>query len=117
MADIVLGCSDSTTDTPGAKRPWRQRKLDYIAHVRVAGTAVHLVSCADKLHNARCILTDYRTLGDGLWDRFNAGGRDTLWYYESLIEAFADLDEPPPHLDELRRTVAALRGLMALPAG
>jgi len=33
------------------------------------------VSLADKTHNAEAILSDYRELGDELWDRF-AGGRD-----------------------------------------
>lgn len=111
VADIVLGCSD-TTDKDNETRTWRERKRDYIRHVAAAPTDVHLVSCADKLHNARCILADYRVLGDALWTRFNADGDNTLWYYETLIETFAGLAKPPPHLDELRRTVAALRALM-----
>lgn len=86
VAHIVHACSD-TDETP--KPPWRERKERYIAHAREACASVRLVSTADKLHNARAILADYRTHGAGLWSRFNAGGRDdVLWYYRSLVTAF-----------------------------
>src|SRR4051794_14565870 len=56
---IVDGCTD-TEVTP--KPPWRARKDAYVAHVLVAPPDVRLVSAADKLHNARSILADYRLL-------------------------------------------------------
>ena len=54
--------------------------------------SARLVSASDKLHNARCILADYRELGDALWARFNpdAGREGTLWYYRALVNAFAE---------------------------
>ena len=67
VAEIVWTCSD-TDETP--KPPWKDRKTRYIAHVRAAGPDARRVSCADKLHNARSILRDYRALGERLWDRF-----------------------------------------------
>src|SRR6185369_16391952 len=85
VAAIVQGCTD-TVVTP--KPPWRKRKEDYIAHVPHASASVRLVSAADKLHNARSILRDYRRLGDALWWRFNGGKEGTLWYYRALLEAF-----------------------------
>jgi hypothetical protein len=45
------------------------------------------VSAADKLANARAVLDDYRSLGDGLWARYN-GGPDTPWYYRAAAAAF-----------------------------
>ena len=63
---IVDGCTD-TEVVP--KPPWRGRKEAYIAHLRQASPAVRLVSAADKLHNARTILADYRVLGDALWHK------------------------------------------------
>jgi GTP pyrophosphokinase len=85
VAEIVWACSD-TDQTP--KPPWKERKAGYIAHVREAGPEVRRVSCADKVHNARSILLDYRTHGEDLWDRFSASGDETLWYYEELVKAF-----------------------------
>ena len=65
---------------------------------------VLLVSGADKLHNARSILADLREHGDELWDRFNRGAREQLWYYGALRDAF--LRRLPGRLaDELDRTV------------
>ncbi len=46
------------------------------------------MSNADKLHNARAILTDYREIGEQLWERFNAERDETLWYYSELSSLF-----------------------------
>ena len=89
VADIVDGCTDADV-VP--KPEWRKRKEDYIAHVRTASASVRLVSAADKLHNARAVLRDYRVHGENLWSRFNGGKDGTLWYYSSLVEAFAEAD-------------------------
>ena len=47
-----------------------------------------LVSAADKLHNVRAIISDYRQIGDTLWSRFNGGREGTLWYYRALADRF-----------------------------
>ena len=86
VADIVQGCTDAVTIP---KPPWKKRKEDYIAHVPSASASVRLVSAADKLHNARAILRDYRRIGEALWPVFNAGRDDQLWYYRSLVTAFS----------------------------
>jgi (p)ppGpp synthase/HD superfamily hydrolase len=104
VAEIVWACSD-TDETP--KPPWKERKARYIDHVRAAGPDARRVSCADKLHNARSILRDYRLVGERLWDRFSAGGEDNLWYYRSLVEAFRQPDRTPL-VEELERVVGEL---------
>lgn len=109
VADIVEGCTDADV-TP--KPPWRERKEVYIAHIRTASPSMRLVSAADKLHNARAVLADYRTLGDELWSRFNAGQDETLWYYRSLIAAYR-LAGGPPLVDELERVIAELERAIA----
>ena len=47
-----------------------------------------MVSLADKTHNARAILMDYRQIGDNLWPRFNGGKEGTLWYYSTIASIF-----------------------------
>jgi (p)ppGpp synthase/HD superfamily hydrolase len=106
---IVEGCTD-TDETP--KPPWRKRKEDYIAHVRHASPSVRLVSMADKLHNARSILQDYRVYGDAVWRRFNGGQDGSLWYYRSLVDVFRE-SGASPLLDELDRVVSTLESLTA----
>ena len=86
VADIVVGCSDSLVEDPEDKLPWRERKENYLAHLENASAAVCLVSAADKLHNVRSILRDYRDHGEDIWDRFQGRRDGTLWYYETVAE-------------------------------
>ena len=64
VARIVLANSDSDVEP---KPPWCQRKRAYIDAIAHKQPDELRVSLADKLHNARAILLDYRTHGDGLW--------------------------------------------------
>jgi (p)ppGpp synthase/HD superfamily hydrolase len=109
VADIVDGCTDTYEDP---KPDWRLRKEAYVAHVREAPAPVHLVSAADKLHNARSILADLRSLGDELWDRFTGGKEGTLWYYRALVEAFeaASTNAVVGELDRVVREIEVLSG-------
>jgi GTP pyrophosphokinase len=106
---IVEGCTDADTHP---KPPWRERKEHYIAQLATADASVLLVSGADKLHNARSILADFRRVGDAVWDRFNADREDTMWYYRSVVEA---MRANPAHradlVDELERAVTELVGI------
>jgi len=111
VAYIVDGCSDSKTIP---KPPWRKRKEDYVAHLESATPSTLLVSCCDKLHNARCIVADLRDVGDALWGRFNGGREGTLWYYETLSATFERLDVPTPLSGELRRTISTMHDLANL---
>lgn len=107
VAKIVDGCSD----TDQAEKPaWRLRKEAYIAHLRNEPEAsIRLVSAADKLHNARAILADYRKHGEALWGRFKGGRDGTLWYYESMVKVFRETGTAPALVDELDRVVASLK--------
>ena len=107
----MLANSDSDSEP---KPPWLQRKQDYIAAIAHKAPDELRVSLADKLHNARAILLDYRTHGDELWTRFRTGaGRAIRWYYRELYEAFdarRDALGPSamPALEELGRTIDEL---------
>lgn len=111
VARIVDGCTDTDQQQ---KPPWRQRKEDHIAKLKGASKSVQLVAAADKLHNARSILSDYRALGEALWARFNAARNSILWYYRSVAEALTLA--PKPLAEELGRVVAEVERLaMTLP--
>mgnify|MGYP001590162346 CR=1 FL=1 len=113
FGDNVAAIGDGFTDTDATpKPPWRARKEAYIAHIRTASPSVQLVSAADKLHNARAILLDYRQMGDSLWERFHGGREGTLWYYRAIVTAFREAGAGPARLvDELERVVAELERL------
>jgi len=104
VARIVDGCTDTDEDP---KPPWRKRKEAYLEHIVHAGHSVILVSAADKLHNARAILKDYRILGESLWNRFNGGKEGTLWYHRELVKAYRHACDLPV-IDELYRVVSEL---------
>ncbi len=104
VAEIVAGCTD-TFESP--KPPWRARKEQYIAHLRTASPDVRRVSLADKLHNARSILSDLIQNGASVWDRFRGGKDGTLWYYHTLTDEFngVDADRLSPMAVELKWVV------------
>ncbi len=92
VATIVSSCSDSLvpTSTGSAKEPWTVRKQRYIEHLRTATPEALLVSLADKVHNARSIVRDLRTVGVGekVWDRFSRPKSDTVAHYRALATTF-----------------------------
>jgi (p)ppGpp synthase/HD superfamily hydrolase len=85
VVHVVEGCTDSNTDP---KPPWRERKENYLRHLKRADAGTRLVSAADKLNNIRSILADYREIGESVWARFNGGRDGTLWYYRALGDEF-----------------------------
>ena len=113
VLDIVEGCTDADV-TP--KPAWRQRKEDYVAHIAHASASVTMVAAADKLHNARAVLKDFRAEGINIFDRFNreAGVAGTIGYYRGLVAAFQSRASQladarlTPLIAELARTVSAI---------
>jgi len=111
VANTVESCSDSTTSNPSEKLPWRARKDKYLEHLRSANGDALMVSAADKLHNARAILADYRELGEELWKIFNASKAEQLWYYSALVDVLQETMAPKRLVTELRRVVDELKQL------
>lgn len=108
VAEIVDGCSDADVIP---KPPWRQRKEAHLAHLREASPSVRLVVAADKLHNARSVLMDYRALGPALWSRFRGGKDGTLWYYRAVVEALKAAGSGQM-VEELERVVEEIEGMV-----
>lgn len=104
VAIIVDGCTDTYEDP---KPAWEKRKKAYLVHLSKQPASVRLVSAADKLHNARCILADYREEGEKVWQRFNAPRDKILWYYRSLVEVYREAGSSPL-VEEVARVVETL---------
>jgi (p)ppGpp synthase/HD superfamily hydrolase len=98
VRDLVIACTDDEDYPPGHKQrdksvaAWRERKERYLAKLCTTDDAGTLrVSAADKLHNARTILSDYQVLGEKLWTRFGSKQKShQLWYYGSLENIFVE---------------------------
>jgi len=86
VARYVEGCTDSDTQP---KPPWRDRKERFIENTKCAEPRIRLIIAADKLHNARSIISDLDECGNEVWRRFKAGQDDTLWYYGEMVRALS----------------------------
>ena len=93
--DLVQGCTDGTPDKTGKKAPWLERKTAYLEHLQIASDDILLVSCSDKLHNARAIVSDLINEGPSVFDRFSSTAQQTLWYYRQLATIFNNRKAPP----------------------
>jgi (p)ppGpp synthase/HD superfamily hydrolase len=85
VGKIVEGCTDSFAEP---KAEWMERKKNYLREVKHADAETRLVSAADKLHNVRTILADYRRDGESVWKRFSGKKEGTLWYYRALSDEY-----------------------------
>lgn len=117
VANIVMACTDASNESKGREMTpeqrvadWRQRKEQYVAELGSKPRDALLVSCCDKLHNARAIVSDAEGLaGLDVFRRFKAGLGGTLWYYRALSEQFMELDIAGAR--ELSRTVRRMHEL------
>ncbi len=112
VAAIVEACSD-TVDV-GEPEAWIERKRRYLAHLpEVEDDAILRVALADKVHNARSIVRDYREEGHALWERFTQKtAREQLSYYGGLL-TFFEARRPGPLTEDLLRAVGELSWLVA----
>jgi hypothetical protein len=112
VAAIVAALSDSIDIDP--QEPWIQRKARYLEHLADEhDDAILRVALADKVHNARSIVRDYRENGRALWERFTQKtARQQLWYYGGLLEFFEER-RPGALTEDLWRAVGELAWLVA----
>ena len=105
VARIVEGCSDSAGSP---KPPWRARKQAHIDRLPTESPEVRLVVTADKLHNTRSIIADYRREGEALWPVFHGRRDGTLWSIHGMTDALTRPDPDAPLLAELQAAVTEL---------
>ena len=112
VAGFVAACSDTDVSP---KPPWLERKKAFLREVASAAPDVKLIVAADKLHNVRSILADFRCIGDDVWARFNGGRDGSLWYHAEIVRSLAQ-DWPHPIVTELAHAVDTLHRATGEPA-
>jgi (p)ppGpp synthase/HD superfamily hydrolase len=105
---IVDGCTEFDSEI---KPPWRERKQRYLEQLHRGSPSVRRVALADKLHNARSLLKDYRQQGDGMWSAFTGGKEETLWFYRSVLCLYRETGSSPM-VEELARVIGELERLL-----
>lgn len=105
--DVVQTVKDVSEqkEMNGKPASWKERKEAYIAHLNDASEGALLVSLADKLDNLTAILEDYASVGEDLWDRFNAGKHQQHWYYNQVYKAIGARIKGNVLLSEMRRAL------------
>lgn len=78
---IIQACSDTQSHP---KPPWRTRKDGFLKQLAGAPPSACLVIAADKLHNTRILVREYREHGEAVWQRFKGGREGTLWFNRSI---------------------------------
>lgn len=114
VTEMVRGVSEEKTageETP----PWRIRKEGYLAALTDDSEECLLISAADKIHNLRSMVTAHDKLGDAMWDVFNAGPAEKLWFYEAIAETVTERLGDCEASRQLRRAVEDIAALA--PAG
>ena len=106
VAAIVDGCTDTYSNP---KPPWRERKENYLAHLKEVDEDILRVSLADKLHNARSIVRDLQVFGETTWEKFNGGREGTIWYYRELDRIFKDSGYRSILVDEFSDLVSEIQ--------
>ena len=116
FGEEVVSTVDACSDTDEQPKPdWKIRKTRYIAHLRTATPSAVLVTAADKLANARSILTDLRETGEELWARFNCTKQESLWYYRAIVDALREAHASSSLVNELDQVVTEIERLASRP--
>jgi (p)ppGpp synthase/HD superfamily hydrolase len=114
VARVVVACSDGTNG-PRDATDWEDRKRHYLQHLEhdELPEGMLRIAAADKLHNARSILTEFRNEGDEVWSKFNAPAEKQAWYYKELKRVLALRHGDSPVTRELGRVVDDLTAEIA----
>jgi len=85
VKNYVLECSDSIRPKNQEKLPWRERKLRYLDHLKVASEGALLISACDKLDNLASLIRTFRAEGPDCFNRFKTGKEGYLWYLQEVL--------------------------------
>ena len=91
VLELVEAATDGISGENRDSSTWKSRKqghMDEMALHQATDPEALLVPLADKLANGQAIVNDLHHVGPGVWDRFNAGREDVIWYYTSALAVF-----------------------------
>jgi (p)ppGpp synthase/HD superfamily hydrolase len=118
VAQIVEDCSDNLDNS---HEPWLRRKEGFVTLLESGSPSdsTYLVSLADKVHNVRSVVSDYRILGEDLWEAFHGGREGKLWYYRTLLGIYRQQAPKScqPLVEELEKAFVELEVLSSSQTG
>ena len=72
------------------KVSWKERKLGYLSKLQTADARALMVSAADKIHNLRSMIEDYKKRGPAIWNDFKPSPKEQLWFFSSVLAILED---------------------------
>lgn len=86
-------------------KEWKDKCNAYLYVLEKKATPEALiVSASDKIHNLQSTITDYRDVGDKLWQRFSTGSKaDQLWWYKANYEVYVRRGVPKILLEQMSK--------------
>lgn len=69
---------------------WRERKEKYLKNLSNDSQEALLVATADKVHNMRSMMAEYREHGTGVWQHFKRDPREMLWFYSEASRIISE---------------------------
>jgi (p)ppGpp synthase/HD superfamily hydrolase len=83
VKDIVLGVTEQQKDD-AEKKPWKERKNEYVKQLKKAPEGSLIVSAADKIHNMRSIVEEYYDDHSRFIADFKGTLEDRLMMYQEI---------------------------------
>lgn len=81
---------------------WRSRKASYLENIKNDSPEALLVAAADKIHNMRGLIDEYRVYGDAVWEKFRREYQDLLWFYQEAVRIISERLKHPL-VDEMQK--------------
>lgn len=85
IPEYVAALSETKVAADGTKRPWLDRKREWVARIVASPVEVRAIALADKLHNLTTIALDL-SAGADVWPRFNAPREQVLAFHRTLVD-------------------------------
>ena len=113
VTEIVIACSDSTDEEWKRVTPYSKRKRLYLDRIKTEPMDYLLVTMADKVHNARAIVTDLHVHGAEVIDKFNGDANQVLDYYQECLAIAKERNVNPALVVPLELAVNEMTSMMA----
>ena len=112
----VLEMVKDVTESALPNLSWETRKTRYLRHLQAAPRGSLLVASADKVANLISMITAHASIGDTIWERFNAPPGQKLAFYRQVYETVRSAWRTCPILHEFgNRLEEAERKLLRRP--
>lgn len=98
VANLVQAESDEQIPGMKPEESWKIRKEIALKKLKEAPIEIKIIALGDKLSNLRAIYTDFKKVGENVWNKFHV--KDPVmheWRFRALADAFSDLKGTEPY--------------------